>query len=155
MGQQTHLCGRLRVAISCRSTVSQTVRVDTRASAAICELLIPAVRQYPKRCRSTVTPLRPFTIPWGSVCLQADPLQSLPQNRKCYRARGLRTGFGLVSDCPTWWAPQAQFSNIPVSKAQARFAFPEWFRTGFGLSGLVSGRQGPIHSFKKTCSKKK
>ena len=63
VGRQARLCGRLRVAMSGRSTVSETVRVDTRTSAAICELLIPVVRQYRKRCGSTDAPLRPFATP--------------------------------------------------------------------------------------------
>ncbi len=65
--RHSRLCGRLRVDISCRSTVSQTVRVDTRASAAICELLIPVMRQYRKRCGSTDAPLRPFATPWERI----------------------------------------------------------------------------------------
>ena len=58
----TPLCGRLRLCTLCRSPVSQTVRVDVRTSATVCDCVLSAVQLSRIWCMSMCAPLRLFAI---------------------------------------------------------------------------------------------
>ena len=58
----TPLCGRLRLCTLCRSTASQTVRVDVRTSATVCDCVLSAVQLSRIWCMSMCAPLRLFAI---------------------------------------------------------------------------------------------